>query len=321
MKCTASDILLTHKGIPIDMALAIGLIKFLDIPPMKQKKFSVVKAVKAKARKVLGQPKPTHIRSGRKASTRLTLDPDLNQPNLAANPHYIPREDHIEGAPRLSTSDQLHITVPVALKKPREGPRPKTPCLQYSPEVIQHINVLRKQCLNAIEAQKAVDQYLASLKERDSQTMHSQLAEKLTREHEAPQPVDGAITAALKDAELKVAFFENEIRRNTQEAERWRQVAGNLKSAIKLTMGEVSMPKPKTGEKRERGYWASKVKSVLNRTGQPMLRTELQKILGKEEGTLTIVYPAVHSLIKTGVLVEIDGKLVLPEWTEPANAN
>lgn len=277
---------------------------------MKKKKFSAVKAIKDKARRVIGSPKPTAVRSGRKSgASRTSLDPALNQPNVAADPHYTPREEYIEGAPRLSRTEELHIKTPVILRKPREGPRPKTAVLHYSKEVIDHINVLR-----ASQGEQAAQDYLTHLREK---TMHSDIAERLTRAN-SETAVDGSITAALKDAELKVAFFENETKRCQAEAERWRQIALNLKNAIKLTVGEVSMPKPKTGEKRERGYWAQKVRSVLSRDPHPMPRVELQKLLiAEEECAYPTVYAALKSLIDTDVLVDLDGKIALPEWTDP----
>ena len=106
---------------------------------------------------------------------------------------------------------------------------------------------------------------------------HTEFAERLTRAADSVQ-VDGSISTALKDAELKVGFYQEEIKRCTKELERWSQVAAGLKQVIKLTVGEVAMPKPQAGERRARGYWTEKL---------------------------------------DGALVEIDGKLVLAAWTDP----
>jgi hypothetical protein len=282
------------------------------------RKFSKVKAVKQKARETIGAPKPTRVRSHRKGgAARGALDPALNRGDLAANPHAHTREDFIEGAPRLSTPEGLHIKQPITLKKPREGPRPRAECLQYSPEIIEHLNILRKTAANAAAAQKAVDEYLAQ--HREKTRMHSQIAETLTRSHEAPVPVDGSLTAALKDAELKVGFYESEIKRCEAEAERWRQIAFNLKTAIKLTVGEVAMPKPGTGERRERGYWEEKFRTILNRKREPIAKAAFYKICRDEEKCESQpVYMATRNAITKGSLVEIDGKFALPEWTEPS---
>jgi len=259
------------------------------------------------ARDKIGQPRPTAIKSHRKAGgDRVALDPQLNQTNHALAPHYIPREDHIEGAPRLSKVDGLHIRNPIVLPKPRQGPREKTPCLHYSPEVIQHLNVLR-----ASQGEQAVKQYLSTLKE---QTMagHADIAERLTRADDSIQ-VDGSISTALKDAELKIGFYQTEIKRCTKELDRWQQIAAGLKQVIKLTVGEVPILPPAQGERRARGYWTDKIRAVMS-DREPLTRRQFQDRLAEGDAD---VYQVMFKALKDGTVVEIDGKLVLPEWTDP----
>jgi hypothetical protein len=281
---------------------------------MRKKKFSKVKAVKQRARDTIGTPRPTTIKSHRKpGGDRAALDPNLNQTNHAVAPHYVKREEHIEGSPRLSKVEGLHIKSPIVLPKPRQGPREKSPCLQYSPEVIAHANVLRE--MHGVEA---VKQYLSNLKEQNHMASHADIAEDLTRSHEAIQ-VDGSISTALKDAELKIGFYQEEIKRCTKELERWSQIAAGLKNVIKLTVGEVTLPKAQVGERRPRGYWTDKLRVVMNNGGShtPLTRRQLQDKLAAGEHGEVDVYQVMFKALKDGAVVEIDGKLVLPEWTDP----
>jgi hypothetical protein len=286
----------------------------------KQKKFSKVQAVKEKSRRVLGSPKPTSVRSSRPRSSSgsAALDPILNQKDVSANPHYHPHEKPVEGAPRLSTVSGLHIHAPAGVRPPRTKAEPASAGLQYSKEVIQHLNILRAQ-----KGEQAVSEYLNSLKEKNpTMTSSLDLAERLTREHDSPVPVNGSIETALHDAEMKVGFYQGEVQRCTAESQRWLKIVENLKQVLELTSGPVEASKGnrmRPDNVKPKGFWAEQFRKVLT-DRKPLPRLELfakmKPMLSKEE--ISRMYPAMYAGLKSGLLIELDGKIGLTEWTEPS---
>jgi hypothetical protein len=142
--------------------------------------------------------------------------------------------------------------------------------------------------------------------------------------------------AALTDAETKVKFYDGEQRRCAAEADRWREVANSLKSVISLTTQPLAMVKRTNGnangngngngihvapdEKVPTGFWEEQYRKIL--AGGPMGRkdviTKLAEMSGRDRNQIssTIAYGVKH-----GKIIQIDGNLCLPDWTDPAKAS
>jgi len=197
-------------------------------------------------------------------------------------------------------------------------------CFQYSPEVIRTINVLRTN-----GGERAVSDYLQQLKENNTVTMHTDMAETLTRAAEPRSVVEvgGTLENALRDAEAKAKHYASEVLRCQQEQARWDQVASGLRDVMKLTTGPVARPNGNghangNGKKvvMPNGYWAGEVRAIMK---VPMTRKQLVAALcqahpDRNEGT---IYQAVLGLGKKGVdLLYVDDKYYLPEMIDSDSA-
>jgi hypothetical protein len=229
-------------------------------------------------------------------------------------------DEFLEGAPRMAVASRIFAHNPVEIRQ-RATYHEKAPCFQYSPEVINHVNILRAQGGDA-----AVREYLNRVKEKTSMSFHTEQMEAGLRRNEAPavsEVVTGTMEAALTDAETKVRFYDAEQKRCAAEAARWREVATSLKSVISLTTQPLAMVRSANGNGNGNGNgsakWPGLVSQVLTK---PMTGKELTDALQAASGRdRTVISVAVSSRKRAGQIVEIDGKLCLSDWTDPAKAS
>jgi hypothetical protein len=283
-------------------------------------KFDSKKATRENAREQIGSPRPSQVRSHRpRNSSKPVLDPTLNSAQPKMFRLSDPAGHYVEGAPRRASSESLHLHPAIAVI-PRPEKHKASVCLQFSPEVIQNVNLLR-----ASGGDEAATEYLKSIKEQN-QMSHAAMAEILTRAAE-PKPVvevGGTIETALLDAERKEKHYRSEQLRMGQEAQRWEQVANGLREVIKLTTGPLARSSGHNGngsgsdEHKPKGYWDATIGSILT---QPMTKSEIFKGLAARGENKQRMYPALYNMVKRGILIEIDGKICKPSWTDPAKAS
>jgi len=264
-------------------------------------------AVKEVARKVIGQPKPTQVRSGRRGRKS-----DGRHRAGVSGGLDIYEENHEEtevlDAPRLATNPLLHGAAVTGIpsryfKDVRPRWHETSTVFHFSQEVIGHANFLRE-----TQGQGAMETYLKQIKENSMD--HGELAEKSREITDArkEQSVPGGIEAQMNDALRKAKHYREEAGRLEKEADQQDRIALKLQEVLDIMGGQTDKEKGSSGTRLPHGEWDRRWKECAS---LPIRRNELiQLVVKRYEIKPPSAYGALNKAIEKGSLVRLPDNMV-----------